>query len=51
MRRDVWTTMFVVPAVTGEKVEWILGELREYSRSCEIEPCLRIIVSSIEVVQ
>jgi hypothetical protein len=51
-RTQSWeAAMFVVPAVAAEKIDSILGALAEYARSCEIEPCLRVIVSSVEAVQ
>lgn len=51
-RTESWeAAMFVVPAVEGEKIDSILGALAEYARSCEIEPCLRVVVSAVERVQ
>jgi hypothetical protein len=42
--------MIVVPAAPEEKVRVVTGELGEYTRACEIEPCLRMVVSAVEEV-
>jgi hypothetical protein len=50
--RDVtWeATMFVVPAANEERLSAAVKELRAYAADCEIEPCLRIVVSPIDDV-
>jgi hypothetical protein len=43
-------TMFVVPAVTEEQLSVAVRELRAYATDCEIEPCMRVVVSPIDDV-
>ena len=48
-RTMTWdATMFVVPAAEESRVEVVLNELREHADSCEIEPCLRAVVSPVD---
>jgi len=50
-RTMTWdAALYVVPAVGDAPVRAIVDELREYVGSCEIEPCLRIVVSAVEEV-
>ncbi len=39
--------MFVAP-VTEPAAEAVVGALRSFAGRCEVEPCLRILVSSLE---
>lgn len=41
-------SMFVVPALDDEKVRAVQGQLAAYAGSCEVEPCLRMVVGSVE---
>ena len=43
-------TMLVVPAVSEERMRSAVEELRAYAGKCEIEPCLRIVVSPVDEV-
>ena len=50
-RTVAWeAVMIVVPSAPEENVLAVMGELGEYTRSCEIEPCLRMVVSPIDEV-
>ncbi len=42
--------LLLVPAVPDHLVDGIAAELEQYSGSCEVRPCLRLIVSSVEKV-
>ena len=42
--------MFVVPAVSEERMSAAVKELRAYAGECEIEPCLRIVISPVDDV-
>jgi len=49
-RYPLWDAeMFVAPA-EDEAVGLVVEGLREYAGKCEVEPCLRILVSSLEQV-
>jgi hypothetical protein len=41
-------TLMIVPAVSDECARTVVRELGEYSRNCEIEPCLRVVVTETE---
>ena len=43
-------TLFVVPAVSEERMNAAVKELRAYTGKCEIEPCLRVVISSVDEV-
>lgn len=43
-------TMFVVPAVAQEQLNAAVKELRAYAADCEIEPCMRIVISPVDEV-
>lgn len=50
-RAITWeAAMFVVPAAAEACVDEIVGRLEAYAGSCEIEPCLRIVVGPVERV-
>lgn len=50
-RTMTWeAVMMVVPGAPEEKIRVVRGELGEYTRSCEIEPCLRMVVSPVDEV-
>jgi hypothetical protein len=50
-RSVTWeASVIVVPAVSEERVGWVVRELREYAGRCEIEPCLRVVVSPVDQV-
>jgi hypothetical protein len=50
-RAMTWeATMFVVPAVSEDRMSAAVKELRAHARDCEIEPCLRIVVSPVDDV-
>lgn len=43
-------TLFVVPAVSEKQMSAAAKELRAYKGECEIEPCLRIVISPVDEV-
>jgi hypothetical protein len=45
-RTMTWEAVsFMVPAATDQQIESITGELRRFAGSCEIQPCLRMVVT------
>ena len=40
--------MFVVPAAPNEVIKAIVKELEEYAGACEVEPCLRMVVTAVQ---
>ncbi len=42
--------LLVAPAVPEQLVDTIAAELEQYAGSCEVRPCLRLVVSSVERV-
>ena len=50
-RTMTWeATLFLVPAVAEDRLQLVIAELERYAGSCEVKPCLRIIVSAVEKV-
>jgi len=50
-RTVAWeAVMIVVPSAPEESIRAVMGNLGEYARSCTIEPCLRMVVSSVDEV-
>jgi hypothetical protein len=50
-RTMTWEALFfLVPAIEEPALEQVIDELQRYSGSCEIEPCLRIVVSTVDRV-
>jgi len=48
-RTMTWgATLFVVPAADRASIDRVVGELKQYAGTCEVEPCLRIVVSAVE---
>ncbi len=48
-RTMTWEALaLVVPAANDGAVESVVAELRIYAGSCEIQPCLRIVVAPID---
>jgi hypothetical protein len=41
-------SLFVVPALDEDKVRAVQDELAAYAGRCEVEPCLRMVVGSVE---
>jgi hypothetical protein len=41
--------MFVAPVAAAD-VDGVVGRLRDYAGRCEVKPCLRILVSSLDAV-
>jgi hypothetical protein len=41
--------MFVAP-VPADIVDQVVARLRSYAEKCEVEPCMRILVSSLDAV-
>jgi hypothetical protein len=47
-RTVTWeATLFLVPAADEGQVRRIVEELREFAGTCEVEPCLRIVVADV----
>jgi hypothetical protein len=42
--------LFLVPAAPDNKIEQVIGELERYAGACEVRPCLKIVVSTVEKV-
>ena len=42
-------TMFLVPGVADEQAKGLVARLERYAASCTTDPCLRVIVSSVEM--
>lgn len=40
--------MFVVPVASTERIDTAVDELEHYAGTCEIEPCLRVIVGTVD---
>ena len=40
----------LVPAVAEDRVDTIMRQLADYAGSCEVDPCLRMVVSAVEKV-
>jgi hypothetical protein len=40
--------MFVVPALPEERARAVVQTLGDYARDCEIEPCLRMVLSPVD---
>lgn len=50
-RSIAWeATLFLVPGADEGGVRAIVEQLEEYAGSCEIAPCLRIVVASIDEI-
>lgn len=48
-RTMAWDSLcIIVPADTDERVDEVVGILKQYAGKCDIEPCLRMVVSSVE---
>ena len=45
-----WEAGMFVAAVSDEAVANVVDSLRSFAGSCEVAPCLRILVSSLEAV-
>lgn len=45
-----WQTNIFVVFPEDQQLEGIVGELKHYINACEIEPCLRIIVTSVDLI-
>jgi hypothetical protein len=43
-------TMFIVPAAPEDRLELVVAQLRTYIGDCEIEPCMRIVISPVDDV-
>jgi hypothetical protein len=43
-------TMFVVPAASEERIGAAVKGLRSHAGECEVEPCMRIVVSPVDEV-
>jgi len=46
MRWDA--ALFLVPGAEADRIDRVIGELEQFTGSCEIEPCLRLVVESGE---
>jgi hypothetical protein len=47
-RTVTWkASLFLVPAADEVQVRRVVEELREFAGTCEVEPCLRIVVADV----
>ena len=50
-RTMTWAaTLFLVPAAERDSIDRVITELRQYAGTCEIEPCLRMVVAPVDEV-
>lgn len=42
--------LFLVPGASSERIDRVVAELSQYAGECEIEPCLRLVVASVDRV-
>ena len=49
-RYPTWDAEMFVAAAEAEAVEKAVAELKQHVGTCEVEPCLRIMVSALEAV-
>jgi hypothetical protein len=50
-RTTTWdAALFVIPAADEGAIRTVMDELRQFAGTCEFEPCLRMVVTSVDEV-
>ena len=49
-RSPEWRAEMIVAVAATEAIERVVDELKTYANKCEVEPCLRILVSHLDAV-
>ena len=49
-RTPEWRAEMIIAVAEPDVTERIVTELKDYANRCEVEPCLRILVSSLDAV-
>lgn len=50
-RTFTWeASVFVIPAEAPEKIDAVVSELESFADACDTQPCLRLVVSSVDRV-
>jgi hypothetical protein len=49
-RYPTWDAEMFLAATEGEKVDKVVEALEQYSGCCDVAPCLRILVSTLDAV-